>query len=707
MKSLKHIFLLTLFSILIFSCQKDDDVGEPQPPFFGGDVLFSTTITGQAYSDNNEPILGATVRLEGAFSQVVTRTDENGIFVFSDIVLVVNRPFLSIENPGYITGQKSFDFNGSENIFIRLKLLPKNNISSINTASGGTITTSENAQIVLPANGFLLPDASLYNGSLNVSVHHLDPLDKNTVFEMPGELIGTDLTGNTKALVSFGIMAVELNSNTGDELQLATGSKAELRFPVPNSLIADAPSTIPLWYFDEELRTWREEGEATLQNNEYVGNVAHISFWNCAKSYDPVTVNGRITDNDGTFVAGHLITVTLPSNQETVAGFTDQYGYLQVQVPVGLDLELILQSPCGSQETTIPFGPLTGYENLGDIAVDISLKKVKGSLVDCDGQVVTNGYVSFERTDISALPMIAPVSYNKYSITLPACEETEEYKVEGFNLSDSQTSGVMSYPVTNNAVIDLMACEPVDGSLIYYDEQFGLTTFDRACLFALPSGKSILWAKSADREIRLAFTGLSAGNFALDKNLTQLPDLTLQDGHQATIRIDEFGTQNKLVTGTIGGFIDGNSQVSISGHFSATNLASTTVCDIPALFDGFYQVEQVDATPAFDPANPYVQDFILQLDVVEDNIRKIYPINGFNEMGNAYLLFGCDNVVVPYLTAFSSGCNEKLIITQSDEPGIFTPDNDMEFFVKMNVEAVDGGCIDPPVESITVKFTKQ
>lgn len=68
-----------------------------------------------------------------------------------------------------------------------------------------------------------------------------------------------------------------MQSTNGQKLQIASGKKVKMSNKVPNELLDKAPSTIPLWYFDESLGYWIEKGEAHLVNDSYVGEVGHFS----------------------------------------------------------------------------------------------------------------------------------------------------------------------------------------------------------------------------------------------------------------------------------------------------------------------------------------------------------------------------------------------------------------------------------------------
>ena len=98
---------------------------------------------------------------------------------------------------------------------------------------------------------------------------------------MPGNLTGLTTNNEQKLLQTYGMIAVELEGGAGEKLNLAAGKIATISMPIPASMVASAPATIPLWYFNDTTGVWIEQGTATKQGSNYLGTVSHFSFWNC------------------------------------------------------------------------------------------------------------------------------------------------------------------------------------------------------------------------------------------------------------------------------------------------------------------------------------------------------------------------------------------------------------------------------------------
>ena len=157
----------------------------------------------------------------------------------------------------------------------------------------------EAEQLHFLANGIVSGNGNAYTGEVIVTAKRIATDDPRLTDLMPGGLIAMDAEGATRVLGTIGMVAVELRSSAGEELNLANGSKATVLFQVADDQLVNAPSEIPLWYFDEDRGLWIEEGIATLQNGSYIGEVAHFSFWNCDAPFPLIHLCGQISCSNG------------------------------------------------------------------------------------------------------------------------------------------------------------------------------------------------------------------------------------------------------------------------------------------------------------------------------------------------------------------------------------------------------------------------
>lgn len=198
--------------------------------------------------------------------------------------------------------------------------------------------------------GFVNKSGAAYTGNVNVTGAFIDPTADDINEIMPGSMRAISPNGES-LLASFGMMVVELTDDSGNPLQLSEGNTAELSSPIPQELQATAPSTLPLWYFNEEKGYWVEEGEAKRVGDKYVGTVSHFSFWNCDIRIDAREANGTILHKNGSAVQN--VRIQMNTNQAgSRQGNTCSKGKYKGLMPININVEFIIQ---GGPEGIRPF----------------------------------------------------------------------------------------------------------------------------------------------------------------------------------------------------------------------------------------------------------------------------------------------------------------------------------------------------------------
>jgi uncharacterized protein (TIGR02145 family) len=343
------------------------------------------------------PVNGATVRA-GCGLGVSATTDPYGVFLLHGVLAYEGLAHVTVQKEGYFPGSRSFipSENAAEGISnVNITLLAKNSAGVVASESGGTVQL-EGVALSFPENAFV-QNGQPFNGSVNVALNHIDPTSMDLHTQMPGMLMGV-MDDQAELLLSYGMVGVELSDGTGQGVQLASGSLATVRFPVMASQQGTAPATIPLWWFDEDLGYWVHEGNAERIGNEYVGQVAHFSWWNCDVPSNFVLIKGVVIDEEtGLFLTGaqvRLISTTMGTGITDVNEFAEFTG----QVPIDQVLTLQVWLPCG------PFGSLVlvheqsvgpfSAEGVVLVLVDVpDVKLVVGNVNDCLGVPVEEGYI--------------------------------------------------------------------------------------------------------------------------------------------------------------------------------------------------------------------------------------------------------------------------------------------------------------------------
>ncbi|WP_411895797.1 hypothetical protein [Winogradskyella sp. A2] len=465
-----NLFLVLLISLLtITSCQKDDgpsmNNGEQQEnipdnfsEYFGNDV--SKNFLGTVIDDDKEPIEGVTISI----GNETAMTDSNGVFIINNATVKERFGYIKAEKEGYIHGSRAVvPSNGTNKVTIML--LEASITGTISSGNAETVTSDDGSSVSFDGN-FVKEDGTEYTGSVDVIIHHLDPADEDMSMQMPGMLYAQNEAGAERMLQTMGMLAVELRGSGGEDLNLPEGSTSEIRIPLDPSLMGIAPATIPLWYFDEVNGYWKEEGEATLQGNEYVGTVAHFSFWNCDIPAEAVTLCVNATNENQDALNNLWVSIT-STTFGTTYGYTNENGEVCGFVPSNETLELNVYGYEYCSDTplyTETIGPFSMDTSIS-IAVpenpDIISETVIGVFNTCNGNPVTDGYVELTYGDQT---FVDAVSNGEFEINLLRCTEDNTFILKGNDYTNLQSTGNISYSFTTSLtdVGELSACNDVD-----------------------------------------------------------------------------------------------------------------------------------------------------------------------------------------------------------------------------------------------------
>ena len=465
-KTAAAVFITTLF----FSCQKELSIENGavavSPPDLTTKV--SASVSGFVTDENDAPVLGATVQV-GTSS---ISTDKFGFFEVKNVQVVKTAATVTVSQPGYFKGIKTWMGEQGKVAFFRIKLIPKTSVGTINSSTGGNVTLRNGLSITLPA-GALVNAATnaAYTGAVNVAAYWINPMAADLSRIMPGDLRGLNADGALKLLRTFGMAAVELTGSGGELLQIATGKSATLSLPIPAALAADAPASIPLWYFDESNGLWREQGEATKSGNNYVGNVTHFSFWNYDTPANYVQFSCTIKDQSNNPVKGALLKITVVGTYNSGYGVTDSLGYVSGPVPDNAQLLLEVyssvycQSPIHTQAFTTSNVPVS----LGTITIlpANGIGRFTGTLVDCNNNPIASGYVMiYMNNDYDRLWVNnGVIDYARY-----LCTNTMNVTLIGIDPANNQQSGPYNFTLVsgNTSIGSLQACGTSSTEFINY-----------------------------------------------------------------------------------------------------------------------------------------------------------------------------------------------------------------------------------------------
>ena len=590
-------YLLLALPLIVFSCRKDiDDTivtgTDYQPPV----VIVTATLSGQVLGPDGQAVNGALVRV----GNNATVSDENGLYQFRGIEMNARGTYVTASKDGFFLGSdRLYPLAGSKN-FSRIELLPKTIAGTFMGTDGGTVEVS-GASIIFPEGGVVTGANATYNGEVQVAAQWLNPVASNLQDIMPGGLFGINSDSREVMMASLGMLAVELFDEAGNPLQVAPGREAELRFPIPSELLANAPAEIPLWYFDEADGIWVEDGAATLQDGFYVGKVSHFTFWNVdvPSGVELIFISGCVELSDGTPMSDTDLRIIAPSNFYTYAyGVTDADGNFSGYLPAGDLLTFEIFDECGTIQS-FEVGPFTEDTDIGSCFVVPAgeLASVTGTLVDCDGVGIEDGMVVISTSGITEVT--TSDADGNFTFNVQDCGGTD-YILRAYDLENNNATEDQAVTVSGDVNVgEISACdnpivEYVDASTngtdyFFVDVNLGIDSLNV---------DSTIWVQGYN----IYATGIDGDNGTHRFSLS-IADIEVGSYTGSDLRFDYFYqldgsnyfnvgcdancdiTVNITSNGGPGGYLEGN----YSGVASGFEFPQTPIIDAP--ISGDFRVE--------------------------------------------------------------------------------------------------------------------
>jgi len=591
--SFKSLLILLMAATALWSCQKDldetlvDNIN--QIPNLTTKI--NSSVSGFVVDENNEAVAGASV----VVYDKTTTTDDYGYFSVKNVNVVKTAAVVTVNKSGYFPGIKTYIATENKSAFFRIKLIPKLNSGSFNGLNGGTITLSNGMKIDFPVNGIqdlLSSNSNPYSGTVYVSASYIDPTASDINSIMPGDLRGINQNGSMSVLQSFGMVAVELKGDQGQALQIASGKKATLTFPIPSSLSTTAPASIPLWYFDESNGLWKEEGSATKVGNNYVGDVTHFSFWNCDVPSNFVQFNCTLVNEAGAPIPFTWVKITNVNNPQSYRyGLTDSSGFVAGAVPnnANLKLEVFTQINCGTAAFTQTFNTLNANVSLGNLSIPNTTTQtasISGTVTDCNNAAVSNGYIiMLKNNQYFRYNLSSTGAYNFSNLLCNGNSESVTFIAE--DNSSNQQSSPLNFTINtgDNTVPNIQACGTTT-------EQFiNLNINGTDYNYSSPLDSFSFFINTQTNPVSIWLSGMrSGGSTIFNQTYLQISEANISAG--STQQLMNFNTShvgndstsistpiNVQITeyGSVGQFIAGNFTGAFIGA-APTNTVYNTSC---------------------------------------------------------------------------------------------------------------------------------
>lgn len=439
----QSILIILGITLLAVSCRTDDfstDIDKTPPTPID---YYETTIAGFVVDEDDHALEDVTISL-GTES---TTTNQVGFFELSGLG---NSQYsvISAVKEGYFNNYKTYipseDFNAKSQTRIQMNRRLETEVFESNL--GGSFVVGDESKVIFQPNSIVNSSNEIYNGSVVVYSHYIDPTLDNIDQAMPGNLMASDTSGEISVLQSFGMVNIELESMTGEKLNINQPATIEVK--IPTALQSNAPSQIPLWYFDEADGLWKEEGMAEIQGDKYVGQVEHFTTWNCDEVFDVAFIEGHVVESEG--VPAIKISLEDVNTGQNYTLWTDSEGYFSGAVPVGIEYTLNIEGLCefDGYIYSNSVGPFdSGFTDLGtiDISNNNGFTTVIGVLIDCDMLPIT-GEVYFNYPDYGYTVQTTSDASGNFRAVIPSCED-EDIEVRAINPITGLVSDIITYNI--------------------------------------------------------------------------------------------------------------------------------------------------------------------------------------------------------------------------------------------------------------------
>lgn len=467
-----QIIMLLLAGLVLLSCKKEMDTFTPDPITGSLDKgqLVEARVSGTVYNDQAQPISGATVTM----GQNQVLTDENGVFLLDQAQVHNRLGHLTIEKQGYFKVPKSFTLGANNDIQIHTVLMSRTQSGSFSAISGGEIT-QDGLSLDFPSGAIVTSNGQPYEGNVKVYAAVIDPDHEYFSMMMPGMLFGERLDGSGVSLATFGMIAVELESASGQPLQVAEGSTVRTTMPIPASQLSSAPSEIPMWSMEKDAPYWQEETIAHKEGSAYVAELPHFSFWNCDVPFPTATLKFQVLDEAGLGITYPQLQIVVQGSGTSAFGYGGIFGNVNALVPANENLEIYILNSCNELVKIADAGPFTpdSENDIGQIEVEIHdgpTLTVSGSILGCGGAVVPSTYALIKHASGGsgwAIPHTVALvdDTGMFTADLFLCGETGIFEVTGFDPTNILTTVTDATSFNTNITNEIEI-----GSLLLCDE---------------------------------------------------------------------------------------------------------------------------------------------------------------------------------------------------------------------------------------------
>ena len=584
-------------SIVFTACQKqiDYDLGpyptDSLPPIDFASKVTTAKLSGIVTDKAGNPLAGVLITA----GNKTTTTNQLGFWSISEALVVKNAGLIKAEKAGYFSGFRTFKAIANKPAFSRIQLLDRISIGTIDAASGGQVTYSEGFQLMLPAGATVVESSNAaYTGPITVYAQWINVGSPSYAEQMPGDLRGLD-GSSTKLLTTYGMAAVELYGSSGEKLQIASGKKAKLTFPIPQNL-SNTPNEMPMWWFDEARGFWIKDGACVKLGNTYVTEVTHFTYWNVDMPFDnPINLSFTLHNPDSSALTNVYVIIRNNNNinpYQSIQAQPDSTGFASGFAPGNQQLTMYVYAYSYSCNNNLLYSQTftTGNSDLdlGTITIQapttVTTYHLTGIANNCQGGLIQNGLLLVSGSD--SLYQTYIITNGVIDATYYSCTPISQLNLTAIDYANyQQTSSpiVVNLPSGQSGIV-LQTCQTVDNPRYYisYINDSLIHSF-HAPIDSLKwwensqTGNSNLYAIN-DVYNQTGDTTFRFGAFQFPQQITgpgtyQSSNFSLNNVYNTqspiTVTVTEFGPIGGYVAGTWEGqFVNTNTAITYTTHGS-------------------------------------------------------------------------------------------------------------------------------------------
>ena len=454
-----------MFDSIHGSCVKDDEGFRVERNSDNSDIF------GVVTNIDEEPISGALVTYR---SNTVT-TDEDGVYRFNDVEVGPQHNAIKIEKDGYFESARTFR-TAEPSVLYQSTILQEKRFFYSFISFIDHFVENERVRIDFPANSVVYEDTGeTYTGLVLVAMASIDPTLDQFSERMPGDLSAMEDNNTISTLQSFGMVYVEMQSETGRKLQIAENQNVEMTYTVSDVFLSQAPETIDMWSFDFDDAIWVKEGQATLDGNKYTGAVSHFSCWNYDVSAPSVVVSGQIITDQGDL--SYFRVSLLNADNKGGRGSTDDQGKFSGRVEAGVELDLTVTAygVCDDIIYEERVGPFDSDTDIGEIMIEIlnqEILTITGTALDCDQNRVATGRTYIQRRVFPFINGEIDIFYTACDPAVADIKIVDELSLQQVIIPNIQIPGVEDLEeimVCSGEAINLTVDNLIDEPLVYFE----------------------------------------------------------------------------------------------------------------------------------------------------------------------------------------------------------------------------------------------